>query len=418
MTKISTTPTWQQDVTFPESETLTSDTDCDVVIVGGGLTGLLCAYMVARAGKSVIVLEANRIGAGVTAYTTAFLTQLIDTSMSEQVTYFGKERAKLIWDSHGAAIDLIEQIARDEHIDCEFMRCDSWCFANGKRQYRTLQDEYENMWRLELPVQLQERANLQFRNEAVLRLPNQAKFHPLKFLRGLLAAAQNEGVRIYEHSEVTDITSDSGVLVEANGQVVRAGVVVISTYDPPDLKPELLMRKAMYTTYIYEVQLPGGTLAEGLYQDAGNPYHYFRVDALGDHDRMIIGGEDNRQEAAFHEEKNYRALAVYLDLLLPGKRYTIKRQWSGPILEPSDGLALIGEIRPKQYVATAFSGNGMTYAAIAAVLLRDLIIRKPNNLEGIYDPRREVALGLWLQKGVDFVQEFISAAGRNTLLYW
>jgi glycine/D-amino acid oxidase-like deaminating enzyme len=122
----------------------------------------------------------------------------------------------------------------------------------------------------------------------------------------------------------------------------------------------------MYKSYVYEVRIPRGLIKEGTYEDCNNPYHYFRVDRQAKYDRMIIGGEDNRKEIAVDDRKNFKALEEYLTELLKGKRYTIVRKWTGPILEPSDGLALIGKFRSVQLIATAFSGNGMTYSGIAA----------------------------------------------------
>ncbi len=123
-----------------------------------------------------------------------------------------------------------------------------------------------------------------------------------------------------------------------------------------------------------------------------NPYHYFRIDRnqgpQDKYDRMIVGGEDNREEAEFNKQKNFNALKDYLKNTFGAQDYAITRKWNGPIMEPSDGLALIGEFKPQQLLATAFSGNGMTYSLIAATIFKDIVLGKKNSLIKIYDPTR------------------------------
>ena len=109
------------------------------------------------------------------------------------------------------------------------------------------------------------------------------------------------------------------------------------------------------------------------------------------------------------------SLEKYLKGLMAGRPYRITKKWSGPILEPSDGLPLIGHIKPHQYVATGFSGNGMTYAGVAATLLRDLLLGLENPWKTLYDPRRIPSLQQLLKKGKDYIGEFFGGAVRNTI---
>lgn len=187
---------------------------------------------------------------------------------------------------------------------------------------------------------------------------------------------------------------------------------MIATYAP--LTNEgTRFKKGMYVSYVYELEIAKGLLGEGLYQDMHNPYHYFRIDNYTNFDRMLVGGEDNREEIKVSSEKNFKALEEYIKTVLNGNDYKIKRKWYGPILEPVDGLALIGKIKPHTYVATGFSGTGMTYSAISSLIIRDLILADKNDYIHLYDPRRIPSLKQLFIKGADYTGEVFGGVVKN-----
>lgn len=408
--------TWLATASLPTYPKLTKDTDADVVIVGGGLAGLLSAYLLAKDGKRVAVLEKDRLAQKATGFTTGFLTANIDTDVTDQVTMWGDHGAKLIWDSHSAAIDLIEKIAKDEKIECEFMRCDNYVYANDRKEAKALTEEFNEMKRLGFPVSLKA-TDLGFKNRGVLTTKRQAKYHDVKFLAGLLPVLEKLGVQLYEKTEGTEIRGGGPFDIIANGKNVRAEWVLVATYQPFNNPKEVKLQKGMYQTYIIELEAPKGKYPEGTYEDLDNPYHYFRVDAgegARGKDRILIGGEDHRVEVASKslEKKSYAALEEYAQELF-GKAYPVVRRWSGYILEPVDGIALIGVYEPHQLVATAFSGNGMTYSGIAATIVRDAVAGKKNPYAAFYTPNRTMTFTQLWKKGRDFTEEFFRGAVAN-----
>jgi glycine/D-amino acid oxidase-like deaminating enzyme len=181
---------------------------------------------------------------------------------------------------------------------------------------------------------------------------------------------------------------------------------------------DFLFKKGMYYSYVYELEIPKGAIGEGLYEDDHNPYHYFRIDQGENNDRMIIGGEDHRKEIPIDQNRNFNALEKYIQETFPGLMYRIVKRWRGPILEPSDGLPLIGRYddkEPNRYVATAFSGNGMTYGTISGMLISDLILGKKNPWEDFYDPRRALPFKGIILKGRDYIEEFIKGVVKNII---
>jgi glycine/D-amino acid oxidase-like deaminating enzyme len=412
--KVTDKSTWE-DVKekFPYGK-LKSNLETDVAIVGGGITGILSAYLLAKAGKKVAILESSKLISSTTAYTTAFITQSIDTDLVDMLKIYGKQNSKLVLDSHGQAIDLIESIIKEERIDCEFMRCSNYSYANVPEDFEYLEEEKEAADALDFPIVLKKKNDLNFNNAGYLEIKRQAKFHPLKFLQGLIPKLQELGVLIYQDTEVTKISGNKKLTVNTKaGSIVKSEYVIVATYDPFNKPKNTFAKKGMYKSYVFEVQIPEGILKEGIYEDMENPYHYFRVDRMNGFDRMIVGGEDHRRELKVPENKNFMALEQYLEKLLEGKKYTIVKKWAGPILEPSDGLALMGEYAPKQLIATAFSGNGMTYSAISAMIFRDIITGKKNSWVKIYDPKRRPTAKQLLIKARDYGEEFYQGAVKN-----
>jgi len=401
-----------KDISFPK---LDKDISSDITIIGGGITGLLSAYLLMKEGKEVTLIEKEAFISGATAYTTALLTSLIDTAVSDLETSLGKEKAKRILSSHESAIDLIESIVKKEKIDCEFMRCPQVVYANSS-EFEIIADEGKLLRDYGYAVSIDQNSTLPFPNSGSLTLANQAKFHPMKFILGLLAVLKEHKVAIYTHTEAEKIEeNDEEIYIKTTGGTITTNNVLIATYDPFNQPIQLFAHKGMYTSYVYELSVSSGIIPEGIYQDMYNPYHYFRVDSGKDEDRIIVGGDDHRHEIPMNPEKNFRSLAMYIEKLFKDIPYIITRKWSGPILEPADGLAYIGTFSkdPRKFVALAFSGNGMTYAAITAMMYKDHILGKKSLWEDVYQPTRVPTLSQLLQKGKDYTEEFVQGAVKN-----
>jgi glycine/D-amino acid oxidase-like deaminating enzyme len=394
---------------------LSGHVSADIVVVGGGLAGIWCAYLLSKAGKKVVVLDKGRIGHGETLNTTAFITQAIDTPLSELIEMFDMPTARAVWSSGARAIDLIETVSVEERIECEFMRMPIHLYARVSEEYKELAVEHLLAERLGFNTSLKKTADLGFPHLGVLSIEHQAKYHPMKFLLGLAEAARRHGAEIYENTEVGEVVGNTPIrVVTTGGQMVSAESVVIATYNPLGNPKATRLKKGMYTSYCIELTIPKGEIPEGMYMDQHNPYHYVRVDAgPSSRDRMIVGGEDHRSELKIAPEKSFRALRAYVKRTFPGLKARQVRRWTGGIMESSDGLALIGETAPNRYVATAFSGNGMTYAAIAGRIISDLILKKDNPYQEIYDPKRKLEIKALLQKARDYTAELFGGAGRN-----
>lgn len=401
------------DVVLPSFAAQSDPLEVEVAIVGGGIAGLTCAYVLAKAGIQVAVIEKDCIAQGATGLTTAFLTQYIDTIMSELIPMFGQESARTISSAHLQAINDIESIIRQENIDCDFERCPIYVYANSEKENKTLQQEIEAGEKLGLSLKFQQDNKLGFPNAGYMAFEQQAKFHPLKYIAGLLEVLQSYRVQIFEHTEVTDIERGDTVVLTTSASRVSARNVIIATYVP--LERELFFKKAVYVTYVLELSIPHGIMSHAIYEDILDPYHYMRVDHMGDQDSLILGGEDHRSDIPVPDENCFYALEEYAKHILSNIPYKITKRWQGPIIESIDGLAWIGPHKDENiFYATGFSGNGMTYSMIAAHIISDAILGKINPQAHLYRTDRIPTMKQLAHKGKDYTSELIHGAIKDS----
>jgi glycine/D-amino acid oxidase-like deaminating enzyme len=237
----------------------------------------------------------------------------------------------------------------------------------------------------------------------------------MKFFNGLVAAAEKFGAKFYEDTEALEILGTGPIkVVTTEGNTLTAEQVIVTTYEPFNNPKPIHFKKGMYISYVYEYRVKGGKVLPGLYIDLANPYHYTRVDRLPKGwSRIIVGGEDHREDIKVNPIRHFRALEQYMEETFSSPDLRVVRRWKGKILEPSDGLPLIGEVSMGQYIATAFSGNGMTYAPMSAMIIRDLIIGKKNSYEKIYSADRKLKLKAVLHKARDYTGELLGGAAKN-----
>src|SRR5688500_3171266 len=221
---------WMAAAAMPEDPPLESDARADVCIVGAGIAGLTTAYLLAKAGRRVIVVDDGPTAGGETCRTTAHLVSAVDDRFYHLERLHGGEGARLAAESHAAAIDRIEQIVQEEKIDCDFTRLDGYLFVPPGDDPAQLDDELAASHRAGLTdVTRVDRAPItSFDTGPALRFPSQGQFHILKYLHGVADAAKRDGVRIYNGTHVDRIEGGKDARVETDRGVISAGAIVVA----------------------------------------------------------------------------------------------------------------------------------------------------------------------------------------------
>lgn len=379
---------WEETVAAKAVTPLESDINTDVCVIGGGIAGLTTAYLLAKAGHKVAVVDDGQIGGGETSRTTAHLSNAIDDRIYRIEKWHGAEKAKLAVESHTSAIDEIERIVNTENIDCGFMRLDGYLFE-AEESEDDLGEELSAAHRCGLSnVRWVDRAPM-VNIGRCLHFPRQGQFHVLEYLDGLVDAVERMGGRLFSGSRVTAWTGgNTPAATTAGGHTVTAENLVLATNYP--LMSNMFAELPAYRTYAVGVEMPADSLEPALYWDTGDPYIYVRTQDEGDHQILIVGGEDHRTGQANDGPERFQRLFSWAKKRFPSAG-VMRYKWSGQFLETHDGLAFLGRYssnEPNVYLITGDSGMGMTHGTIGSILIRDLIEGVNNPWADVYDPSR------------------------------
>lgn len=385
----SITPLWQTTQRHLGFAPLKRDITVDVVVVGAGITGLTAALRLSGAGKKVAVIEMHFVGAGETGHTTAHLTEMIDTGYTQLTKDFGKEGAKLAAQSSREAIEIIARNCAATKVDCQFHRLPAYIYSEYGRDLDELKEELQAAKTVGLTGNFLSKMPLPFQTKGGLCVENQARFNPTRYLEGLSQAITAQGGLIFENTQAVEFTDGEPVKVRTEGGTITATDAIIATNSPISNRFFLQTKIAAYRTYAIAFDLLEPLPSDGLYWDTADPYHYIRTQEAEDgRTYLIVGGEDHKTGTKVFTDKCFERLDHYTRIRF--KVGEAKYQWSGQIIEPVDGLPYIGRnsLSKHEYVATGYSGNGMTFGTTAGILLSDEILGKKNPWAALYDATR------------------------------
>jgi glycine/D-amino acid oxidase-like deaminating enzyme/nitrite reductase/ring-hydroxylating ferredoxin subunit len=387
-----TTSLWQATSSPLLREPLSGDARADVCVIGAGIGGMATAYLLARAGRRVIVLDDGPIGGGETGRTTAHLSDALDDRFRTLERLHGPDGARHAAESHRRAIEQIAEIVERERIDCDFAWVDGYLFGSEQTNADDLAEERDAAVRAGVTVEMIERAPYAvFAGTPVLRYPRQGRFHSLKFLAGLVRCVEENHGRICTGTHVTAVHSGSPVRIEtATGSVVRATACVVATNSPISDYVITHAKQAPYRTFVVAARVPRGAVPDALYWNDADPYNYIRLQPADTHDWLIVGGEDYKTGQKEDDQERLDRLAAWTRERFPMSG-AVEYSWSGQVLEPVDGVAFIGrnpDGAEGVYLITGDSGQGITHGVIGGMLLSDLILGRDNEWAKLYDPKR------------------------------
>ncbi|MGC4071288.1 MAG: FAD-dependent oxidoreductase [Nibricoccus sp.] len=394
---MDTTSHWISSGSLPRYPRLGKDLTVDVVIVGGGITGITAAHLCKNAGISFVLIERDRLARMDTGHTTAHLTAVSDLRLSKATKTFGAETARAVWDAGSAGIDHIVANIRANNIACDFRWMPGWLHAPNGDPTTTIVDELlgEATAAKSLDIAADFTPNTPIFQGPGVKFLHQAMFHPRKYIAGLVRDFGGKNTHVFEQTAVEEITGKP-LSVKAGGFTVHCKHVIIATHTPLQGKSGTLSallfqtKLALYTSYALSAQLPPQG-AEGLFWDTNDPYHYLRLEHRRGHDLAIFGGEDHKTGQNPDTTESYRRLEERFRAIFPEAKIT--RRWSGQVVETNDGLPFIGSTAVDQFVATGFSGNGMTFGTVGAMMALDAITGRKNPWTGLFNVHRKNIVG-------------------------
>lgn len=367
---------------------LPGDLSTDVCIIGAGIAGLSVAYSLLAAGKKVIILESRNIGSGETGRTSAHISNILDDHYIDLEKAHGSEGARLIAQSHGAAIDFIESVKGSFH----FKRIPGYLFDGTDKQ---LEEEFEAATRAGMQVEM-----TYLEGKPALKFFNQARIHPIKYLNTLAQHVIENGGHIYRAHAVK---VEEGLVTTDEGSKIFTEDIVVTTNTPINNRFTIHTKQAPYRTYI----IAGPTkkrIEDALYWDWGDEiaYHYVRFEG----DMLIVGGEDHKTGQADDAEKRYAKLERWAKEKFHLEK--VEYRWSGQVFNSIDHIGFIGRNPGDKhiYIASGDTGSGMTNGTIAGILIPDLILGRKNPWEKLYDPTRKHLNTTFFRENINVAKQY------------
>lgn len=414
--------TWNKDQTF------------DVLIVGGGITGLTTALLLQSQGKKCILAEAYNICFGTTGGTTAHLNTVLDNSYDHIESDFGKDGAKLVASGTREAIDLVESLVSKYAIDADFSYEPGFLFATTEEEVNHLEKIVDASKRAGVVTTWIDHVPIPVPYQKACRFEFQARIHASKYVTGLAHAFEAAGGVLLQQCTVNSVENSQQFLADTSLGKIKADKVVYATHIPPGINI-LHFRCAPYRSYVQAFTLKSGTLPTGLIYDMKDPYNYYRTQLLNGKEYILAGGFDHKTghetntDRVFVEQEAY--LRQYFDI------DSIDYKWSSQYFTSADGLPYIGTLpgHDNIYVGTGYSGNGITLGTLAAKIICELITNGESKYESLFKPSRIKPIAgftEFIKENADVISQFIGlrfsyeqinalaelAPGEATLAKW
>jgi len=369
---------------------LNKNIDTDVCIIGGGITGISTAYLLAKAGLKVCVLEKNKIAHHTTGNTTAKITSQHGLFYEYLLDTYSKEFAKGYLEANQKAIENIKQIIEENNISCDFERQDNYVYTDSEEELEKIKNEVKVVNALGLDAQYVEKLDVPFSAKGAIKFPNQAQFNPLKYVYGLLNKITENKGEIYENTKVYDVKKEKDMYITYTEEynVTSKYVVLASHYPIINVPGFYFLKMYQEASYIIGIET-NAPLFEGMYINTKVPITSFRTAIYKGKKILLIGGSDHKVGAEQDLSKCYDNLEKVAKTLYPDAKVLFR--WQTQDCIPLDKIPYIGEfsnMMPNFYVATGFKKWGMTSSNVAANIIADKILGKENPYENIFTSTR------------------------------
>lgn len=385
---------WISDTKKTNYQTLEKDEKADVCVIGGGIVGAITAYLLTKKGLNVIVLEKDKLCMGVTANSTAKLTSQHGIFYKYLYDEYGADFAKLYLESNENGIKLAEEIIKNENIDCDFEKKDSYVFATTITELEKAKQELKTLNKLGFDAEYVENIEIPADNVlGAIKFKNQAQFNARKYTLQLFEKTSNLGAKIYENSKVEKIEKmGENYSISAGKNEVTAKYVVIATHYPIKNFPGVYFSK-MYQDKTYVIAVDIGEnkkMIDGMFIQSCEPVISFRTAKYNEKELLIVAGSGHKTGQPNSKiEDNFINLENYIKKYYPNSKVVFK--WSTEDCITLDKIPYIGKfsnLLPNMYVATGFKKWGMSTSHVAGKIITDLILNNKNKYADIYKATR------------------------------
>lgn len=367
---------------------LSNSIHIDVVIIGGGITGVTTAYQLIKEGKSVALLEAGKIGDSTTGYSTGNLYVPVEKSYGSLSSSFNEDQIHKIINSRQNAIDYIEKTVNENNIQCDFLRRPSYHYTNDENNIESLEKEVKILKNAGIAIEYYSEQVLPFKMKKATVMPNNGKFNPLAYVKSLAEIFVNKGGKIFENSPAISVKEEDEqfVVLTAKGSIT-AKYLVMATHVPKGISLSEILSPA-YRSYAVAFSLKSNEYPFGRYVNWDKPHYVTSAHSSkpsGPIDCLVVAGSHHRVgivDGIDHINTLENFINAHFEVS------SINYRWSAQHYQSSDGIPYIGEVKKNYYIATGFYADGLVYGTVSGQIISDLIVGKPNSLADVYSPKR------------------------------
>lgn len=383
------TSLWLETGSLAPFPTLEEGVEVDVAVVGGGITGVTVAHLLKAEGMRVALIERGRIGHGTTGHTTAKLTVGQSLIYARLLAAHGPDAARLYGESNRAALTQMAEIVDRIGIECDWEPASNYVYTESSGRLEQLENELEAMRGAGIAAELTRESELPFPIAGAIRVDDQAQFHPLKYLAGLVARIPGDGSHVFEDTRSTGVRSAEACVVETDVGQLRARYVVVATQLPFLDRGFFFAKAHPLKSFAIAAAIEAAAAPSGMYISIDEPTRSVRSAPSSEGRRhLIVGGESQRPGEDSHSSRRYQALEEFMREHFGAER---ELRWSAHDYMPADGLPYIGRMRRhdgRVYLATGFAKWGLTKATIAGRIITDAIVGRANPWADLYSPGR------------------------------
>lgn len=363
---------------------LNENINCDVLIIGGGMSGISTAYHLKNSNLKVCLVEKNKITSGVSSRTTGKLTYLQGLIYSKLYDNYSLDVAKKYFESQKDAIKMVEKIIKDNNIDCDFTKQKSYLFANKKCDIEKVKKEKDILQKIEVNIKENEKLPINIDNFYNISVSDTAYFHPVKYLVKLAEICSNNGVNIYENTNIVDIRKDNeDIICYTDNYKINAKKVVIACYYPFFLFPFLFPLKGhLERSYLSATKVSDNKDVSGINVAKNTKSFRYHTDSVNNY--LLFLSNSHNLAFKYNVKENFNELLLELQKLNLTPDYI----WSNEDIITNDYLPYIGELKENLYLETGYNTWGMTNGSIAGKIISDLILNKENKYSNLFDPKR------------------------------
>lgn len=386
----------------------------DILVVGGGITGITTAYLLQKEGFDVAIIDSGRIALSTSGNTTAKITSLHDLKYAGLIRKLGREGAEKYGVANESAIKLIENIITENNIQCDFSHQPAYVYTQDDKNLEKIEDEVNAAKLLGLPACFKPSIPVPITVEGAICFENQAQFHPRKYLLAMADIFVKNGGSIFENTTAIDIHEDRECMTSTrDGFTIISGKVIVASHFPFYDGGGLYSAKMFAErSYLLGVRSPV-KIQDGMYISYESPTRSLRYHPLKDDEQLlIIGGDHHKTGNDICEKEHYMNLIRYAQETFSA--IEVPYRWSAQDYTAMDEIPFIGHItrsRHNIFIASAFQKWGMTTSTVAAVIIRDIITNGKSQIEEVFNPSRFTPISSaknFVKENLDVVNNLIN----------